>query len=185
MIIKYPNSLEVFTIGHSNRSFDEFFALLESHEIAAVADIRSFPSSRKFPHFNRDNLEKELSERSVKYVWLKRLGGRRAPIKGLESPNTGLTVPGFRSYADYMATEEFREGVDELLRLAEKLRTAYMCAEALFWRCHRKLLSDYLTARGIKILHIIGPKSLVPHKLSEEAIVTPERSVIYPDPNTV
>ncbi len=99
--------------------------------------------------------------------------------KDLIRPTWGLTSLGFRAYADYMATEEFREGVNELLSAAAKGRTAYMCAEALYWRCHRRLLSDYLTAHGIEILHIMGPKNLVSHKLSKEGVVTAEGEVVY------
>jgi uncharacterized protein (DUF488 family) len=176
--ISHP--LTIYTIGHSNHAFEEFISLLEAYEIFTITDIRSFPGSRKFPHFNRTNLETSLPERGAEYLWIPKLGGRRSIRKGFESPNTGLTSLGFRAYADYMATEEFRDGVNELLSAAFKSRTAYMCAEALHWRCHRRLLSDYLTAHGIEVLHIMGPKNLVTHKLSKEAVVTAERAVIYP-----
>jgi uncharacterized protein (DUF488 family) len=176
--ISHP--LTIFTVGHSNHSFEEFISLLEAYEIRIVADIRSFPGSRKFPHFNRADLEASLPEYGVEYLWIPKLGGRRSIRKGFESPNIGLTSPGFRAYADYMATEEFPDGVNELLSAALRSRTAYMCAEALYWRCHRRLLSDYLTAQGIEVLHIMGPKNLVAHKLSKEAVLTAEGGVIYP-----
>jgi uncharacterized protein (DUF488 family) len=171
--------LTIYTIGHSNRSFEEFISLPEAYEMRTIADIRSFPGSRKFPHFSRANLEQTLPSHGVEYLWIPKLGGRRSIRKGFDSPNTGLTSPGFRAYADYMATEEFREGVNELLSAARRSRTAYMCAEALYWRCHRRLLSDYLTAHGIEVLHIMGPKNLVTHKLSREAMLTAEGEVVY------
>lgn len=180
MIETISHPLTIYTIGHSNHTFEEFVALLEAYEIRIIADIRSFPGSRKFPHFNRSDLEKALPAHGVEYLWIPRLGGWRHIRKGFDSPNTGLTSLGFRAYADYMATEEFREGVNELLSAAGRSRTAYMCAEALYWRCHRRLLSDYLTARGIEVLHIMGPKNLVAHKLSKEAAVTVQWEVIYP-----
>jgi uncharacterized protein (DUF488 family) len=172
--------LTIYTIGHSNQAFEEFISLLEAYEIRVIADIRSFPGSRTFPYFNRANLEASLPEHGVEYLWIPKLGGRRSIRKGFDSPNIGLTSPGFRAYADYMATEEFREGVNELLSAARKSRTAYMCAEALYWRCHRRLLSDYLAFQGIEVLHIMGPKNLVAHKLSKEAMVTDDGEIVYP-----
>lgn len=172
--------ISIYTIGHSNRSLEDFLALLKEFDIQALADIRSHPGSRKFPHFNRESLEAVLPEHGVKYLWLPKLGGRRKTRKGFESPNMGLTSPGFRSYADYMGEEEFRQGVRELLTLASESKTAYMCAEALYWQCHRRLVSDYLVARCVEVLHILGPKSLRPHKLTEGALVTEEGDVIYP-----
>lgn len=180
MIETIAHPLTIYTIGHSNHSFEDFISLLEAYEIRGIADIRSFPGSRKFPHFNRAELEQTLPEHGVEYLWIPKLGGRRHIRKGYDSPNMGLTSLGFRAYADYMATEEFRGGVNELLSAARRSRTAYMCAEALYWRCHRRLLSDYLTAHGIEVLHIIGPKNLVIHKLSKEAVMMAEGEVIYP-----
>jgi uncharacterized protein (DUF488 family) len=126
------HALRIYTIGHSNRSFEEFVSLLEAFGIHTLADIRSFPSSKKFPHFNRANLEKALPVLGIEYLWIPKLGGRRRVVKGFDSPNTGLVSPGFRAYADYMDTERFREGVDELLSVARKSATAYMCAEGNF-----------------------------------------------------
>jgi uncharacterized protein (DUF488 family) len=180
VIESVSHPLTICTIGHSNHTFEEFISLLEAYDIRIIADIRSFPGSRKFPHFNRENLEQTLPAHGVEYLWIPKLGGRRHIRKGFDSPNTGLTSPGFRAYADYMGTEEFRDGVNELLSAARRSRIAYMCAEALYWRCHRRLLSDYLTAHGIEVLHIMGPKNLVAHKLSKEAAVTVEGEVIYP-----
>jgi uncharacterized protein (DUF488 family) len=175
--------MRIFTIGHSNLSFEEFLSVLRIHAIEAIADIRSFPSSKKFPHFNRQNLEDEFPKYGIEYQWVPKLGGMRKAVKGYESPNAGLTSPGFRAYADYMTTEEFLRGVEELLSVARKMRTAYMCAEALYWRCHRKLLSDYLAAKGFEVFHVVGRQTLVAHEMTEEAIMTPEGVLIYPSPN--
>jgi uncharacterized protein (DUF488 family) len=174
------NALQLYTIGHSNRSLDDFLHLSATFGIQSLVDIRSLPGSRKHPHFNRENLQKVLPEHGMEYIWLKRLGGLRSRRKGFDSPNTGLTSPGFRNYADYMATDEFLQGVEELLDIAKRATAAYMCAEALFWRCHRRLLSDYLVAHGVTVLHILGPKSLQPHQLSRGATVTSEGLVMYP-----
>lgn len=170
----------VYTIGHSNRSLDDLVALLKEFDIHALVDIRSQPGSRKFPHFNLENLETVLPGHGVRYIWLPKLGGRRRTRKGFDSPNMGLTSPGFRSYADYMGEEEFRQGVVELLSVASESSTAYMCAEALYWQCHRRLLSDYLVAQGVEVLNILGPKNLRSHKITEGALVTQQRNVIYP-----
>ncbi len=170
----------VYTIGHSNRSLEDFLALLKEFDIQALVDIRSQPGSRKFPHFNLENLETILPGHGVRYLWLPKLGGRRKARKGFDSPNMGLTTSGFRSYADYMGEEEFRKGVGELLSVASESRTAYMCAEALYWRCHRRLLSDYLVAQGVEVLHILGPKNLRSHTITEGALVTQQGNVIYP-----
>jgi len=172
--------IRLYTIGHSNRSFEDFLALLKNQDIQTVADIRSLPGSRKFPHFDRENLEKLLPDQGITYVWLPKLGGLRRKARGIDSPNLGLTSPGFRNYADYMMSGEFRDGVQELLTIASKSVTAYMCAEALYWRCHRRLLSDYLVAAGAEVLHILGARSLRPHEMTRGAVITSGRDVIYP-----
>src|SRR5215468_10663971 len=126
----------LLTIGHSNHPLDRFLALLAQHEMEALRDIRRFPGSRKHPHFNRDNLAAALPKSGVEYHWLEVLGGRRHKQQD-ESPNLGLENRGFRNYADYMLTDEFPGGVRRLLEIARQ-RTAIMCAEGLFWRCHRR-----------------------------------------------
>jgi len=176
---KSQNRISIYTIGHSNRSWEDFTALLEKYAIRTVADIRSLPGSKKFPHFDRENMEKSLFDLGLKYIWLPKLGGLRRGRKGFESPNIGLTNPGFRAYADYMATSEFLEGVEELLVVASESTTTIMCAEALYWRCHRRLLSDYLVAHGIEVSHIPGLNNLAPHKMTQGVEITPEGQVIY------
>lgn len=162
--------LQVFTIGHSNRSPEELLSLLREFEIGAVADIRRYPSSRKFPHFNRETLREFLNARNIDYVWLEALGGRRHKGKSEDSPNMGLQSLGFRNYADYMATAEFKGAVSELLATAATSRTAIMCAEKFYWKCHRRLLSDYLLAKGVEVIHIIEPGRSCAHKLTPGAV---------------
>jgi uncharacterized protein (DUF488 family) len=168
----------VLTIGHSNHPPERFLALLARHEVEALADIRRFPGSRKHPHFNRDNLAAALPKSGVEYHWIEALGGRRHKQRD-ESPNRGLENEGFRNYADYMLTDEFREGVEKLLEIAQQKRTAILCAEGLFWRCHRRLVSDFLAAYGATVQHIMPNGELRPHKLTPGAVVEDGR-VIYP-----
>jgi len=159
----------VFTIGHSTRSSDEFLNALTGYGITALVDVRSFPMSRRLPHFNREVLELELPRCDVRYVWMKELGGRRKKIRN-DSPNTALRNESFRNYADYMMTDEFAEGIGRLLQIAEQNKTAYMCAERVYFQCHRMLISDYLTAHGHTVLHIDDEKHpLREHKLMAEA----------------
>ncbi len=172
---------EVITIGHSNRSMEDFLALLKEFEVRAIVDIRRFPSSRKFPHFNRGNLQEELSRIKTEYSWVESLGGRRHSASGYVSPNEGLKSIGFRSYADHMLTEEFRLGIEELLGIARCQRTAVMCAEKLFWSCHRRLLSDYLHAQGVVVQHILGPGRIQEHRFTPDARIE-GKNVIYPLP---
>ena len=172
-------TLRIFTVGHSNLSFEQFASLLKEHEIELVVDIRRYPSSKKFPHFNRPVLSGMLTAENIHYLWLESLGGRRHTEKGTKSVNVGLKSIGFRSYADYMATDEFRRAVNDLLSAAAKSCTAVMCAEKLYWKCHRRLLSDYLTARHIKVVHILDPGRTLKHELTNGAVIT-ETGVIYP-----
>jgi uncharacterized protein (DUF488 family) len=176
---KRQNHISIYTIGHSNRSWEDFIALLEKFAIRTVADIRSLPGSKKFPHFDRENMEKSLSGLGLKYIWMPKLGGLRRVQKGFESPNIGLTNQGFRAYADHMTTPEFLEGVDELLILASESATTIMCAEALYWRCHRRLVSDYLVGHGIGVSHILGINNFTSHKTTKGAAVTSEGHVLY------
>ncbi len=160
----------VLTIGHSNHPLERFLALLARHEVEALEDVRRFPGSRKHPHFHRDNLAAALPKFGVEYHWLEALGGRRQHQQG-ESPNWGLENKSFRNYADYMLTSEFREGVRTLLEIARQKRTAIMCAEGLFWRCHRRLVSDFLVANGVTVQHIMPTGELRPHQLTSGAVI--------------
>ncbi|HKR29866.1 MAG TPA: DUF488 domain-containing protein [Terriglobales bacterium] len=158
----------VYTIGHSTRELSELISALQAHGVKTLADIRAFPMSRRLPYFNRESLEKALPQSGIAYVWMPALGGRRKrQVK--ESPNTGLRNDSFRNYADYMLTEEFQNGIEELLRLAENGPPAIMCAERVYFRCHRMLVSDYLKAHGDEVLHIDNEKPARPHKLTPEA----------------
>ncbi|MGA2171828.1 MAG: DUF488 domain-containing protein [Sedimentisphaerales bacterium] len=170
--------IELFTIGHSSRTFDHFLALLREFKIAILVDIRRFPGSRKFPHFNRQSLEKTLPAAGIDYVWLEDLGGRRSGVDIAESPNLGLRHSAFRYYADYMHTDSFRSAVSRLMSVASEKPTAVMCAEKLFWKCHRRLLSDYMVAQGVLVEHIMDSGHLQSHKLS--AVITADLRVIYP-----
>jgi uncharacterized protein (DUF488 family) len=158
----------LFTIGHSTRPLDEFVATLQSHSIQTLVDIRSFPMSRRLPHFNREVLEKILPEAGIRYVWLKELGGRRKKIRD-DSPNIALRNASFRNYADYMLTGDFQRGIVELLDLAKQSRTAYMCAERVYFQCHRMLVSDWLVAHGDEVFHIDGTGPARKHELMREA----------------
>jgi len=161
----------LYTIGHSTRSFEELVAALRAHGIERLVDIRSFPMSRRLPHFNRESLESELPKIGIEYVWMKDLGGRRKKIRD-DSPNTALRNDSFRNYADYMLTPEFGRAATELAQIAEEKSTAYMCAERVYFQCHRMLLSDYLVAHGHAVMHIDGTGPVRPHKLMNVARVT-------------
>jgi len=167
----------LYTIGHSTRTHDEFIAVLQAHSIQTLVDIRSIPMSRRLPHFNREGLEKTLPDAGIRYVWLKELGGRRKKIRD-DSPNVALRNDAFRNYADYMLTEDFRCGIAELIKLAEQSRTAYMCAERVYFRCHRMLVSDWLVAHGHEVLHIDGNGPVKSHELMTEARLI-DGDVIY------
>jgi uncharacterized protein (DUF488 family) len=154
----------VFTIGHSKLLLEQFVGLLSRHRIETLVDIRRFPSSRKYPHFNEKSLAAALREAGIDYRWMEALGGRRPKRKGFVSPNEGLDNEGFRNYADYMLTDEFREAVKELLAIAGRKRTAIMCAESVYWRCHRRLVSDFLSANGVAVQHIFPSGEVRPHQ---------------------
>ncbi len=163
-ILQSASSLAtIYTIGHSTRTFEKYLEILKAHKIGLLVDIRSFPMSRRLPWFNREHLEKELPRAGIAYRWMKELGGRRRKIRE-DSPNTGLRVEAFRNYADYMLTEEFRRAVEELVALAGKERTCIMCAEAVYFRCHRMLVSDWLAAHGHTVLHLQDTGAARPHK---------------------
>src|SRR5436309_7776084 len=164
-------SKRIYTIGHSTRELYELIALLKENDVLRLADIRRFPGSRRYPHFSREALSKSLPENGIAYEHFEDLGGRRNPTDN--SPNTALRNGQFRGYADYMATDEFRDAVDRLLDSDQT--TAYMCAEAVPWRCHRNLLSDELVRRGVEVIHILGPHSRKNHELSKIALIRDDR----------
>jgi uncharacterized protein (DUF488 family) len=157
----------VWTIGHSTRSFDDFLALLNSFQITLTADIRSYPGSRKFPQFNKESLEITLPQNHIQNIHLKDLGGRRKVNPG--SKNTSWRHLAFRGYADYMETDTFAEGIKELEMIAMNQRTAFMCSEAVWWRCHRSMVSDYLKVDGWKVMHIMNVGIAKEHPYTEPA----------------
>jgi uncharacterized protein (DUF488 family) len=145
----------LYTIGHSTRSLEEFIEVLRENDMEILVDVRSWPSSSRYPHFNRQSLAQSLEENGVRYEWLgEQLGGYRKKGLGEESPNKAWRRMGFRNYADHTMTEQFREGIRKLLELADDGRLALMCAEQLYWRCHRRIISDYLIVKGHTVTHI-------------------------------
>jgi uncharacterized protein (DUF488 family) len=160
------NNVTVFTIGHSNHPMGKFIELLNQHEITSVVDIRRFPASRKFPHFNREQLQASLNAAAIDFHWLEALGGRRNRGKDHPpSPNLGIRNESSRNYADYMLIADFQQAVEKLRHIAEAGRTTIMCAEAMFWQCHRRLVSDYLVAIShVTVQHVF------PSRLAEKLL---------------
>ena len=159
----------IFTIGHSTRSLEDFLQLLQSYKIEALADVRQFPGSRRHPQFGQENLSRSLSHVEVAYVHFPELGGRRRARA--DSPNTAWRNEAFRGYADYMMTSDFQTGIARLMELAQKQRTAIMCAEALWWRCHRALISDFLKVKSIQVVHILSGTKTEEHPFTSAARV--------------
>jgi uncharacterized protein (DUF488 family) len=153
--------IEIWTVGHSRHSLEDFVALLKKHRLEAVADVRRFAVSRRHPHFNEMELSKRLANEGIEYVSFANLGGRRRPLP--DSPNSRWRNESFRGYADFMLTAEFERALENLLALAAQKRAAIMCAELLWWRCHRALISDYLKANGLKVTHILGLEKTEEH----------------------
>lgn len=160
--------MTLYSIGHSTRTLDELIDVLQCHSIEVLADIRSFPTSRRLPYFNRSSLERVLPEKDIRYVWIKELGGLRKNVRE-DSPHLALRSEGFRNYADHMLTTEFLQGIQKLLGLAGLARTAYMCAERAYTQCHRMFVSDWLMVHGHMVMHIGGTGPLVEHTLTPEA----------------
>jgi uncharacterized protein (DUF488 family) len=158
----------IYTIGHSTRSIEELIEALRAHGIRTLVDIRAFPASRRLPHFNRESLEVSLPAAGIDYVWKKEMGGHRRKILA-ESPNTGLRNESFRNYADHMLAPEFQQAAEDVRQLALAGNTAVMCAERVYFHCHRMLVSDYFVAHGDEVLHIDGTGSTRTHKLTREA----------------
>jgi len=169
--------LEVFTIGHSNRTWKDLLELLRAHGIKRVIDVRSIPRSRHNPQFNRETLSAKLRAAKIGYVHLAKLGGWRRARP--DSPNMGWRNTSFRGFADYMQTPEFEAGLQRAIKLAKQKSTVLMCAEAVPWRCHRSLIADALTVRGIRAADIIGGKTARPHHLTTFARIRGKR-ITYP-----
>jgi uncharacterized protein (DUF488 family) len=167
----------IHTVGHSTRPLDEFISLLQAHGIRHVADVRSTPTSRRYPHFAREALAASLPAAGIGYHWMPALGGRRRPRP--DSPNDGWRNLAFRGYADHMQSTEFREAVDDLVELARGNDLSIMCAEAVPWRCHRRLIGDALLARGLRVRDIMTPTSAPEHELTPFARVD-GTTVTYP-----
>ncbi|HEU5048417.1 MAG TPA: DUF488 domain-containing protein [Rickettsiales bacterium] len=159
----------IFTIGHSTHPLERFVVLLKAYEIECLVDIRSIPKSRHNPQYNGESLAKTLPAEQIDYVYMKALGGLRHAHK--DSPNAGWRNDSFRGYADYMQTEAFEEGLEELIRISHQKRTAIMCAEAVPWRCHRSLVADALSVRQIPVVEILSETKHQMHKLTSFAHV--------------
>ena len=160
--------MRIWTIGHSTRTVDEFVSLLKENEIKLLADVRAWPGSKRYPQFNKEALAESLTAHEISYEHFPELGGKRKANP--DSRNTAWRNASFRGYADYMETEQFQKGIERLLEVAEEMGpTAIMCAEAVWWRCHRSLIADHLKARGIQVLHIFGANKVEPHPYTSAA----------------
>jgi uncharacterized protein (DUF488 family) len=157
----------IWTVGHSTRTMDTLVEMLQSFQIRLVVDVRNYPGSKRYPQFNKESLENSLAENDIQYVHIKELGGRRKPKS--DSKNAMWRNDAFRGFADYMETDDFKKGVEQLQRLAIKQRTAYMCSEAVWWRCHRSLISDYLKSIGWTVMHIMAEKKAEDHPYTSAA----------------
>ena len=172
------NQKRIWTIGHSTHTIEKFTQMLKSFEITTLVDVRSLPGSRKFPQFNKESLEKSLSENDINYIHSINLGGRRKTSK--ESKNTGWRLPSFRGYADYMETLPFLSAVKELEKLAINENVAFMCAEAVWWSCHRSLISDYLKFHNWTVLHIMEIEKAQEHPYTSPARIK-DKKLSYPE----
>lgn len=160
--------MRIWTIGHSTRNIDAFISLLEENGIKLLGDVRSLPGSKRYPQFNKETLAESLNAHGIRYEHFPELGGRRKSVP--DSRNTAWRNASFRGYADYMETEEFHKGMERLLALTgEAGPAAIMCAEAVWWRCHRSLIADYLKARGIDVMHILDANKIEPHPFTSAA----------------
>ena len=162
-----PDSGSIWTVGHSTRTAEEFNQILVAHAIEALVDVRSFPGSRRYPHFNKPALSRNLEAIGVSYLHDPQLGGRRRPLPN--SRNTAWKNPSFRAYADHMESEEFKKGIEALREIARIKQTAIMCAEALWWRCHRSLIADYLKAKGFAVVHLMDASKTEAHRYTPAA----------------
>jgi uncharacterized protein (DUF488 family) len=163
------SSLPIYTIGHSTRRIEELLEVLAVHGIESVLDVRRFPGSRRLPQFESATLAASLAARDIAYLWIPELGGRRKP--SADSPNVGWRHPAFRAYADHMATDEFAAGLFDLLMIARGVTSAVMCAEVLWWRCHRRIIADVLVSIGERVFHIADMTAAKAHQLAPPARV--------------
>jgi uncharacterized protein (DUF488 family) len=170
----------IWTIGHSTRSFDELLTVLDAYDIELVADVRRFPGSRRLPQYSSDALDASLAAHGIAYHWFPALGGRRRPTS--DASNLAWRHPAFRAYAEHLTTDEFADGLFELLMVAHGLRTAVMCAEVLWWRCHRRLIADVLTSLDIPVVHIRDERIAEPHRLTAPARMVNGRLSYEVDP---
>jgi uncharacterized protein (DUF488 family) len=171
---------QIWTIGHSTRPIDDFLAALKANGMKLVIDVRLLPGSKRYPQFNKDALAKSLGEFGIRYEHFPELGGRRKPKP--DSRNTAWRNEAFRGYADHMETEEFGKGIERLGDLADKIGpTAVMCAEAVWWRCHRALVSDYLKARGVDVIHILDARKTETHPFTSAARIVNNELSYAPD----
>jgi len=170
---------KVWTIGHSTHDFEEFIAILKSFEIEFLIDIRRFPGSKRYPHFNKENLEKSIKESGMSYIHLEELGGRRKVQPN--SKNTAWRLESFQAYADYMETESFKIAIEKLKSIAQTNKTAFMCAEAVWWSCHRSLVADYLKQDGWTVMHIMGENKSTEHPYTKPARIVSGK-LVYSNP---
>lgn len=179
-MLEQPHDAPIFTIGHSTRNLADFVALLRQVGVTLLVDVRSIPRSRMVPQFNEDTLPEALAADGIRYQRLPALGGRRGHPKGAPpSLNTQWRVAAFRDYADYAETDGFRVGLEALRALAREDRCAIMCAEALWWRCHRRIIADYLLAAGVRVEHIMGRGHVVPATLTPGARALADGTLRY------
>lgn len=168
--MKEPGEKIIWTIGHSTRTIDDLVAMLQSFHIHLVVDVRSYPGSRRYPHFNKEALQISLPKNDIQYAHIKELGGRRKPNSN--SKNTAWRNEAFRGFADYMETGDFKKGIEQLQILADEQYTACMCSEAVWWRCHRSLISDYLKSIGWTVMHIMAEGKAEEHPYTSAATIT-------------
>lgn len=168
----------IYTIGHSTHTWQEFLSMLQSFDIKILVDVRTLPGSRRYPQFDKENLERELPEQQIKYIHMIELGGRRKVKK--DSKNIRWQNSSFRGYADYMESVEFERAISKLESIAQSGKTAYMCAEAVWWRCHRSLVSDFLKVRGWKVMHIMTAEKLQEHTYTSPARIV-NGKLLYSD----
>lgn len=171
-------SSTIWTIGHSTHPLDVFLGLLARYRLEAVADVRRFPGSRRYPQYAEAALSATLAEHGIAYRWLPALGGRRRPLP--DSPNVAWRNASFRGYADHIGSAEFSGGLKELLELSGRLRTTLMCAEAVWWRCHRALIADVLRARGVEVVHILDAQHSTAHPYTSPARIVQGRLSYVP-----